>query len=372
MLIAANETTARRLAASEARAEQMAKRLEALSTASTLRAAESDAQVEQLRRKLDLAPQGSAEKHADALLDDGRNFLLATRAEPATTRPLHLQRQLRTLLGMARLLNRTLVLPAAWCDCRDTSQLTDCSNGPVHPLFDCPVREPLGTGNAKGVLPQLRPPRVMLAKLPDSLRCSHVRLTLPLGLDSEQLSHALRHYASTRLLEVDAPHETYCGPSTRASEAERAAEAALDEFVSAAFDGGGGSAQRALPTCSHSLKEEEVSQYYDMGKCEEHEVRVNLPAEIRSLPAGTDLMVTFATGSVATMAANWVAALRRAGVESGVLIGALDEPMMNACAARALPCVRVDGGAVSSALSARTTENVRADPKLYPKMSVLK
>ena len=42
-------------------------------------------------------------------------------------------------------------------------------------------------------------------------------------------------------------------------------------------------------------------------------------------------MVTFATGSVATMACNWVETTRRAGVTKEVLIGALDQQMMDAC-----------------------------------------
>ena len=40
-------------------------------------------------------------------------------------------------------------------------------------------------------------------------------------------------------------------------------------------------------------------------------------------------MVTFATGSVATMACNWVKTTRAAGVTTEVLIGALDQQMMD-------------------------------------------
>lgn len=42
--------------------------------------------------------------------------------------------------------------------------------------------------------------------------------------------------------------------------------------------------------------------------------RDKLPPQLRNLPKDTDLMVTFATGSVATMACNWVETTRRAGV----------------------------------------------------------
>ena len=64
-------------------------------------------------------------------------------------------------------------------------------------------------------------------------------------------------------------------------------------------------------------------QYWDIGKCQQHTVKVDLPPEIAALPAGTDLLVTFSTGSVATMAHNWFKALRRAGVADSVLIGVL-------------------------------------------------
>ena len=37
-----------------------------------------------------------------------------------------------------------------------------------------------------------------------------------------------------------------------------------------------------------------------------------------------------------------------------------------------VPCVLIEGGAVTAALKARKAGNVRADPALYPKMSVLK
>jgi hypothetical protein len=34
--------------------------------------------------------------------------------------------------------------------------------------------------------------------------------------------------------------------------------------------------------------------------------RENLPPNVRQLPKDTDVMVTFATGAVSTMAVNWV------------------------------------------------------------------
>ena len=55
-----------------------------------------------------------------------------------------------------------------------------------------------------------------------------------------------------------------------------------------------------------------------------------LPLSVRNLPNGSDLVITFATGSVSTMALNWIANAKRAGVDA-VLIGALDAKMMEEC-----------------------------------------
>ena len=118
----------------------------------------------------------------------------------------------------------------------------------------------------------------------------------------------------------------------------------------------------------------EVLQFTNLGCNTKHVVTTEkdkLPANLRNLPEGTDIMVTFATGSVATMACNWVATVRKAGVNE-VVIGALDQEMMDACEKANVPCVKIEGGAVSKALSQRSAANVRSDPALYPKMSVLK
>ena len=83
--------------------------------------------------------------------------------------------------------------------------------------------------------------------------------------------------------------------------------------------------------------------------------------------------VTFSTGSVATMAHNWVAALRRAGVSEGVVIGALDAKMMEACAEKGLPCVSVKGDqSTTDDLKKCPSGNIRKCPSQYPKMSILK
>ena len=60
----------------------------------------------------------------------------------------------------------------------------------------------------------------------------------------------------------------------------------------------------------------------NVGQADEKHVvtasRSKLPPQLRDLPKDTDLMVTFATGSVATMACNWVKTTRAAGVTTEV------------------------------------------------------
>ena len=274
------------------------------------------------------------------------NFLLATRLPrdaPAVS-PAEAAQVLRSLFSIASLLNRTLVLP------------------PSHPAFDAAELARLGVRTHSAS--ELSAPA--LAALPEALRCSHVRLESPAGLDSEQLVHALRHYASTRILEFDRPHESYCGPSPRASAALVTTEASFDRLMH-------GHGEKLLAQCSRSLREEEISQYWDMGKCKGHRVSVALPLEISRLPRGSDLLVTFSTGSVATMAHNWVAALAKAGVREGVIIGALDQKMQDECTKRGLPCVPVIGDqSTTRDLQKCKSGNIRSCPSQYPKMSILK
>ncbi len=99
-----------------------------------------------------------------------------------------------------------------------------------------------------------------------------------------------------------------------------------------------------------------------------------LPLAIRSLSNGSDLAVTFATGSVATMAINWVKTATKAwGDSRPVLVGALDAAMLAACEEHNAPCIPIDGGDVSKELEVGGAgSNLRSRPKLYPKMSVLK
>ena len=120
----------------------------------------------------------------------------------------------------------------------------------------------------------------------------------------------------------------------------------------------------------------EVQRFTNIGEAEDtHEVLSpfeQLPPSIRRLPNGSDIVITFATGSVATMALNWARAAQQAGV-ADVLIGALDEAMMAVCRAEGVPCVLIQGGAISAELTSKgAAQNLRSRPSLYPKMSVLK
>ena len=315
----------------------------------------------------------------DADYDD--HFITARdvrRADPA-----YLRRLLKSLLGMAVLLKRTLVLPPALCNCRDAA-LTDC-DGPAAPSpFDCPLRLQLDADAWRSSqLVKVRPARFLLhgpasasAPVPDIARCSHLRVLLPDGMDDSELSYALRSYASTRWLEVDVAEKAFCGWDTRMpGNPQRMQD--FTRRADALLAGGDASAAPAtqLHECTHYRGGTgEVLQFSNLGCNARHEVtarREKLPANLRGLPNGTDIMVTFATGSVATMACNWVATVRRAGVQE-VLIGALDQKMMDACAEANVPCILIEGGAITRDLARRTAENVREDPKSYPKLSILK
>jgi hypothetical protein len=173
------------------------------------------------------------------------------------------------------------------------------------------------------------------------------------------------------VLEVQAAHASFCGWDERMPGNPKR----MADFAASADALLGGPGTR-LHACTHYRGGTgEVLQFTNIGQADERHLvtasRDKLPPSIRDLPKDTDIMVTFATGSVATMATNWVATVRKAGVEQ-VLIGALDAEMMEACDAKGVPCVLIEGGAVTKALASRRAANVRSDPALYPKMSVLK
>lgn len=106
----------------------------------------------------------------------------------------HLRSLLKSLLGMGVLLKRTVVLPAALCNCKD-AELSQCDGPPVAP-FDCPLRIPLDAEawRLTSLVP-LKPARFLIGKsLPDIVKCSHLRVLLPDGMDDSELSFALRSY----------------------------------------------------------------------------------------------------------------------------------------------------------------------------------
>ena len=304
------------------------------------------------------------------------HFIMA-RPEPVPDNdPTYRRRLLKSLLGMAVQLERTLILPAAMCRCRDAN-LTDCEGPAVEP-FGCPLVDALdATRWQRSSLASFRPPHLLLGALPPDLRRSHVRVLLPDGMDDGEILYALRSYKDTRILEVQQAVNAFCGWDVRMP----GNQARLDRFLAAAdpllaTSAAGAPQTVPLHRCTHYRGGTgEVLQFINVGQADErHEVtasRDKLPDAVRSLPQDTDIMVTFATGSVATMALNWVAAVRATGVEH-LLIGALDQKMMDACELNAVPCILIEGGAVTKALASRRAENVRSDPALYPKMSVLK
>lgn len=258
---------------------------------------------------------------------DGSFLFARDEPVPSEGSEEYLRRLLKSLLGMAVLLKRTLVLPGALCRCRDAA-LTDCDGPPVAP-FDCPLRIPLDAEAWRAIsLVQVKPARFLVGgeKLPEIVRCSHLRVLLPDGMDDSELGFALRQYATTRWLEVTQAAKTFCGWDTRMP----GNPARMSSFTAAAdrllrLDG---HADVSLHVCTHYRGGTgEVLQFTNLGCNAKHVVtapRERLPESIRNLPKDTDIMVTFATGSVATMACNWVATVRRAGVQE-VLIGALDQ-----------------------------------------------
>ena len=58
---------------------------------------------------------------------------------PAGGETRHLRTLLKSLLGMAQLLKRTLVLPAALCNCKGAN-LDQCEGEALGPPFECPLR----------------------------------------------------------------------------------------------------------------------------------------------------------------------------------------------------------------------------------------
>ncbi|KAL3902720.1 MAG: hypothetical protein SGPRY_011952, partial [Prymnesium sp.] len=157
-------------------------------------------------------------------------------------------------------------------------------------------------------------------RMPEGVRRSHVRVLLPDGMDDGELQFALRSYKSTRLLEVSKADAAFCGWDVRMpGNAKSLAD--FEEFANSLLLSSDPAqpAKVALHTCTHYRGGTgEVLQFTNIGQADERHLvasRELLPSSVRSLPNGSHLMVTFATGSVATMALNWVANVRAAGVQ---------------------------------------------------------
>ena len=280
------------------------------------------------------------------------------------------------MLGMAVQLKRTLVLPSALCNCRDAN-LTQCDGPRSPPPFDCPLRVALDIPKWQAThLVPLKPARFLIpgkdSPLPEVVRCSHLRVLLPDGMDDSEINYALRSYADVRWLEIDTADKAFCGWDTRMPgnpKRQKDFTEAADALLAVQ-----GEPEVPLHYCTHYRGGTgEVLQFRNLGCQGKHEVlapRENLPDNVRNLPADTDVMVTFATGAVSTMAVNWVETVRRIGVKE-VLIGALDEQMMEACKVAGVPCVLIRGGGMQEELK-KCGGNMRKCPAIYPLMSVLK
>ena len=313
------------------------------------------------------------------------NFLLAQHI------PVHSDAQARQLLksmfGLAKLLNRTLVVPAALCEslCSGTSCAAGSWGCTLKPVARAALAHwrPSASSTAillapesSTMLPALAAAHLFqgegaLAALPAHIRRSHVRVSIPDGLSDSEATFALREYrASTRLLELERAALAFCGWDPR-HDAQRLGVAFEADVIAVLGD-----EPTPLAQCSHfHAGAAVVLSFTNLGTAGDvtnvSAPFSSLPATVRRLPNGTDLLVTFATGSVSTMAINWAANVRRAGV-ADLLIGALDAEMMEACAQHDVPCVLIHGGETSRMLAAAPGQNLRSRPKLYPKMSVLK
>jgi hypothetical protein len=149
---------------------------------------------------------------ADAKMADatGADKFLLARSEEKLQGREQTRVLLKNLLGVAAVLNRTLILPHDTCMC--TGPLDSCGSWPVLP-FGCPLRLPLDTVNGcfswcaallerdehawPRVLPSHSPNQI-----PETIRRSQTRVVLPEGLTDLELERALEHYKEVRILEL--------------------------------------------------------------------------------------------------------------------------------------------------------------------------
>ena len=331
------------------------------------------------------------------------SYLVAAH-EPLRDAPTAL-RLLKSMLGLGRLLRRTVVLPATLCTCvfgaaaAKLLQVSECASGvaatPRDIPFGCPLRPEVRSALAlehwvQGSLPRtplhlsspLAPVSLLAASaLPRDLARSHVRVLLPDGMSDSETRYALRSYGDTRILELERTAEAYCGWDPRHDQSGEGAQ--FEELVRPLF----AASTPTLHICEHFHGGAgEVQRFTNLGTLgDTHAVSApfaSLPASVRNLPNGSDLVITFATGSVSTMALNWARAAVRAGV-SDILIGALDVGMMEACERAGTPCVLIRGGAISAELVQRPvlqptltpvalSEDVGAQGGLLPRAALVR
>ena len=159
-----------------------------------------------------------ASSASPAKIDEKGTFLVAAPDALQISDVPSLLRLLKSLLGLARLLRRTLVLPASVCAC-DPSAKTEsgkrCAAIADAP-FGCPLRAELKAALhieawAAGATPNtdlhisspLKPVHYLSTDaLPKDLSRSHVRVLLPDGMSDSETRYALRSYADTRILEM--------------------------------------------------------------------------------------------------------------------------------------------------------------------------
>ena len=90
--------------------------------------------------------------------------------------------------------------------------------------------------------------------------------------------------------------------------------------------------QSRLGACAAQLAQARAAEVVPPAERVEVPEGESLPDELRAMRKGTDLFISFSSASMSAFALNWVANLKMTGITQ-ILVGALDEQMMGACAA---------------------------------------
>ena len=91
------------------------------------------------------------------------------------------------------------------------------------------------------------------------------------------------------------------------------------------------------------------------------------PDKLRKAKKYSDLFVSFSSASMSAFALNWVANLKIAGITQ-ILVGALDEKMLEIATAEGVPSMPLDGSSIKN----RGAANLRFDYSAYKRMAALK